>query len=98
EAAARQAAGRARRRVDGDRAPLRGPANRGPPPRRRDPGLRRGRAAPLMVIDTSAFLAILLQEAEARAFAEAIEQDPVRLVSAGTFLETSMVLQARHGA
>ena len=50
-----------------------------------------------MVIDTSALLAILLQEQDARSFAEAIERDPVRLISAGTILEASIVLLARHG-
>lgn len=38
-----------------------------------------------MVLDTSAVLAILLQEPEARAFAIAIESDPRRLISAATF-------------
>jgi ribonuclease VapC len=50
-----------------------------------------------MVIDTSALLAILGDEPEAPAFASAIEQDPVRLVSAASVLEASIVVVARHG-
>ena len=50
-----------------------------------------------MVIETSAVLAILEAEPEAAAFAEAIERDPVRLVSAASVLEASIVIVARHG-
>jgi ribonuclease VapC len=50
-----------------------------------------------VVIDTSAILAILEAEPDAAAFAEAIEMDPVRLVSAATVLEASIVVLARHG-
>ena len=50
-----------------------------------------------MVIDTSALMAILEAEPEAVAIAEAIERDPVRLVSAGSLLEASIVLLARRG-
>ena len=48
-----------------------------------------------MVLDTSALLAILLDEPERRRFNEAIEADPKRLVSAATVLETSIVLETR---
>ena len=51
-----------------------------------------------MVIDTSAFLAILQDEPERRSCSQAIAQAAVRRTSAATFLETSMVLEARHGA
>ena len=51
-----------------------------------------------MVLDTSALLAILLDEPERRAFTEAIEAAEVRLLCAATFLETSMILESRHGA
>lgn len=51
-----------------------------------------------MVLDTSAILAILLDEPERRAFNEAIEAADSRALSAATFVEVSMVIEARHGA
>lgn len=39
-----------------------------------------------MVIDTSALVAILFDEPEADVLGLAIESDPVRLISAGTYL------------
>lgn len=51
-----------------------------------------------MVVDTSALLAILGDEPERRLFIERIEGAEVRLLSAATFVETSIVLEARHGA
>ncbi len=50
-----------------------------------------------MVLDTSAILAILLNEPEAPAFRLAIEADPVRLLSAANLLETAIVIEARVG-
>jgi ribonuclease VapC len=50
-----------------------------------------------MVIDTSAILAILLDEPERRRFNEIIEAEPVRLISSGTLLEAAVVLEARKG-
>jgi ribonuclease VapC len=50
-----------------------------------------------MVIDSSALLAILLNEPEAVSFAVAIQSDAVRLLSAVNLLETSMVIEARKG-
>jgi len=50
-----------------------------------------------MVIDTSALLALLLDEPEAEAFRAAVEDDPVRLVSAATLLETAIVIEIRKG-
>jgi ribonuclease VapC len=50
-----------------------------------------------MVIDTSALLALLLDEPEAEAFRAAVEEDPVRLVSAATLLETAIVIEVRKG-
>lgn len=50
-----------------------------------------------MVIDTSALLAILLREPEAQHFAEAISQDPRRLVSTMSVLEASVVIRTRKG-
>ncbi len=51
-----------------------------------------------MVIDTAAFLAILQDEPDRPAFTQAIAAAAVRRTSAATFLEASMVLEARHGA
>lgn len=50
-----------------------------------------------MVLDTSALLAILLDEPERRAFIEAIERDPTRLMSVASFVECSLVLETRFG-
>ncbi len=50
-----------------------------------------------MVIDTSALLAVLFDEPERHHFNEIIALDPVRLLSAGSFLEASIVLEARYG-
>lgn len=50
-----------------------------------------------MVIDTSALLAILLREPEAKAFAEAIARAGKRLVSALTALEAAIVIRGRKG-
>lgn len=51
-----------------------------------------------MVLDTSAILAILLDEPERRAFNEAIEAAESRALSSATFVEVSIVIEARHGA
>jgi ribonuclease VapC len=51
-----------------------------------------------MVIDTSAILAIFLGEPERQAFLELLRQADNRLLSAGTALETAIVLEARRGA
>lgn len=50
-----------------------------------------------MVLDTSAVLAILLNEPEIDPFSIAIEIDPVRLLSAASLVESSMVIEARYG-
>ncbi|ETX03849.1 type II toxin-antitoxin system VapC family toxin [Candidatus Entotheonella palauensis] len=50
-----------------------------------------------MVIDTSAVLAILRDEPERRAFNRAIDADDTRLMSVASFVEASMVMEARHG-
>ena len=50
-----------------------------------------------MVIDTSALIAILLNEAESEAFAKAIAADPKRLISAFNLLETAIVIEAKKG-
>ena len=51
-----------------------------------------------MVIDTSALVAILLNEPERRAFNELIEDADSLVLSAASLIETSIVLEARHGA
>ena len=48
-----------------------------------------------MVIDTSDIVAILNLEPEAETFTEALQSDPVRLLSAGTALELSLIVKAR---
>lgn len=54
-------------------------------------------ASSQMVIDTSAIIAILSDEPEAASFERAFEVDPVRLLSAASFLEASLVIEARYG-
>jgi ribonuclease VapC len=50
-----------------------------------------------MVIDTSAVVAILFGEPEAATFPEAIEQDPVRLMSAASVLEAAILVESELG-
>lgn len=50
-----------------------------------------------MVLDTSALIALLLDEPEAEDFRVALEDDETRLVSAGTLLEAALVIEARKG-
>ena len=50
-----------------------------------------------MVIDSSALVAILTAEPEAREIARAIAADPRRLMSPVSALETAMVIEARNG-
>ena len=50
-----------------------------------------------MVLDTSSLLVILLDESDSPAFRRAIEEDPVRLLSAASLLEASLVVEARFG-
>ena len=50
-----------------------------------------------MVIDTSAVVAILFGEAEAENFADAIENDATRLMSAASVLECSLVIESEIG-
>jgi ribonuclease VapC len=51
-----------------------------------------------MVIDSSALLAILNDEPERHAFNEAIQAADSRVMSAATFVEISIVIEARFGA
>ncbi|ABD86906.1 type II toxin-antitoxin system VapC family toxin [Rhodopseudomonas palustris] len=50
-----------------------------------------------MVIDTSAIVAIALNEADASDIEIRIADDPVRLISAATVVEATMVLETRLG-
>ncbi|MEE8188820.1 MAG: type II toxin-antitoxin system VapC family toxin [Kiloniellales bacterium] len=50
-----------------------------------------------MVIDTSAIAAILFAEGDAERYAEVIAGDQIRLVSAGTVLECSLVVEGELG-
>jgi ribonuclease VapC len=50
-----------------------------------------------MVIDSSAIVAIFFHEQDARTFRERIAEDPIRLISAATVVETAMVIEARFG-
>jgi ribonuclease VapC len=50
-----------------------------------------------MVIDTSALVALLSMEPEASRLARALEADPHRLISAATWMETAIVIEARFG-
>jgi ribonuclease VapC len=50
-----------------------------------------------MVLDTSALLAVLLDEPERRGFNELIAADPIRLLSTASFLETGIVIETRSG-
>lgn len=50
-----------------------------------------------MVIDASAIVAIAFNETEAKSFRERIADDPIRLISAATLFEASMVIETRLG-
>ena len=50
-----------------------------------------------MVVDSSAIVAILLDEAEADRLIGCLNQDPKRLISSVALLESSIVLEARKG-
>ena len=78
-------------------APCRWPPNARYPARGGDFGVRRSGGTPLMVVDTSALLAIFLAEPERRQFLEAITQGEARYISAANVLETGIVLEARRG-
>lgn len=50
-----------------------------------------------MVVDTSAVVAILLEEPESAHYAQLIEDHPVPLISAASVFETGIVLISRYG-
>lgn len=51
----------------------------------------------MMVIDTSALLAVALHEAEAERFLDAIDEAEPRLISAASVLEAGIVIESRRG-
>ena len=51
-----------------------------------------------MVIDSSALLSILLEEDDRVLYAKAIDSDSNRFMSAASFVESSIVIEKRHGA
>jgi ribonuclease VapC len=51
-----------------------------------------------VVLDTSALLAVLQDEPERRSFNEAIEAADSAALSVASFVEASIVIEARHGA
>jgi ribonuclease VapC len=51
----------------------------------------------MIVIDSSAIVAILFSEVEAQRFAELIEADGEARLSAANFVEISNVIESRHG-
>ena len=51
-----------------------------------------------MVVDTSAVVAILRNEAERRTFTEALENAGQCVMSAASFVEASLVIETRFGA
>lgn len=51
-----------------------------------------------MVIDTSALVAILTGEPEQACFIQAIERADMRLLSAASWVEISIVIESRYGA
>ncbi len=50
-----------------------------------------------MIVDSSALIAILFQEAEASAFAAAMREAPSRTVAAPTMVEAALVAEGRVG-
>jgi ribonuclease VapC len=50
-----------------------------------------------VVVDSSAILALLLNEPDAQTYRVAINEDQTRLVSAATLLEVSLVVERRNG-
>lgn len=50
-----------------------------------------------MVLDTSALVAVLFDEPERAEFVGRIASAPRRLISAGTLIESSIVVEARRG-
>jgi ribonuclease VapC len=52
----------------------------------------------VIILDSSALVAILSGEPESEGFIEAIEAADQRLMSAASFLETAIVIESRYGA
>lgn len=67
------------------------------PSRGHDSRLRRARVARLMVIDTSALVAMLNDEPEAQRFEIAVAADHVWLMSTASYPEMATVIETRFG-
>lgn len=52
---------------------------------------------PMMVINTSALLAVVLHKAEAERFLEVMDEAEMRLISAASVLEADIVIEKRPG-
>jgi ribonuclease VapC len=50
-----------------------------------------------MIVDSSALIAILTGETDAERYVQAVSKAPICRISAATFVETAMVLEAQHG-
>ena len=50
-----------------------------------------------MVIDTSALVAMLTDEPDAEHLEECVADDPVRMMSTASYLETAIVIESRFG-
>src|SRR5699024_10927361 len=61
-----------------------------------DPRLRRRRTAHMIAVDSSALVAIVLGEPEAEAMLSVLQRHPA-LLGAATWLESSIVVEARQG-
>lgn len=76
---------------------LRGLTGARHPSRGHDSRLRRARVARLMVIDTSALVAMLNDEPEAQRFEIAVAADHVWLMSTASYPEMATVIETRFG-
>src|SRR5258706_5073599 len=56
------------------------------------------RRASQVVVDSSAVVAILWNEPDAPVFAAALDRAPARRISAGTYIELGIVIDARRNA
>src|SRR5436190_15453638 len=56
------------------------------------------RRAPRVVVDSSAVVAILWNEPDAPVFAAALDRAPARRMSAGTYIELGIVIDAKRNA
>jgi ribonuclease VapC len=50
-----------------------------------------------MIIDSSAIVAILFNEPDAPSLEQKVADDPIRMISAGTLIETGILVESRLG-